>query len=191
MPLQPSACRPDQAVWRTAPVSCHIHAPLHARNRQPARRPAKLHKMRRAPSLNSSKDRVTTAAKENDSDVALGTSSELRPEISDIPQSKSKMQKSSFTVFGLQPSPELLSISMGEKHLASKHKSLSSCTHSDHFVSVLLAVYFVQGILGLARLAISFFYKDEFHLDPATVSNQVLLLQVIFRSYVTAQYHNI
>lgn len=32
-----------------------------------------------------------------------------------------------------------------------------------------VAVYFVQGILGLARLAISFFYKDEFHLDPATV----------------------
>lgn len=30
-------------------------------------------------------------------------------------------------------------------------------------------MYFVQGILGLARLAISFFYKDEFHLDPATV----------------------
>ena len=34
------------------------------------------------------------------------------------------------------------------------------------------AVYFVQGILGLARLAISFFYKDEFHLDPAAVCAQ-------------------
>lgn len=33
------------------------------------------------------------------------------------------------------------------------------------------AVYFVQGILGLARLAISFFYKDEFQLDPATVKH--------------------
>lgn len=121
MHLQPSACRPDQAVWRT-PVSCHIRAPLQARNRQPARCPSKLHKMRRAPSLNSSKGRFTAAAQENDNDVALGTSSELRPEISDSPQSKSKMQKSSFTVFGLQPSPELLSISMGKKHLASKHK---------------------------------------------------------------------
>lgn len=28
-------------------------------------------------------------------------------------------------------------------------------------------VYFVQGILGLARLAVSFFLKDDLHLDPA------------------------
>ncbi|KAK9813029.1 hypothetical protein WJX72_007813 [[Myrmecia] bisecta] len=46
-------------------------------------------------------------------------------------------------IMGLDPSPELVAISM---------------------------VYFVQGILGLARLAITFFYKDEFHLDPATVA---------------------
>jgi hypothetical protein len=31
------------------------------------------------------------------------------------------------------------------------------------------AVYLVQGILGLARLAVSYFLKDELHLDPATV----------------------
>lgn len=30
-------------------------------------------------------------------------------------------------------------------------------------------VYLVQGILGLARLAVSYFLKDELHLDPATV----------------------
>ncbi|CAI5979638.1 unnamed protein product [Closterium sp. NIES-64] len=30
-------------------------------------------------------------------------------------------------------------------------------------------VYFVQGVLGLARLAVSFFLKDEFGLDPAEV----------------------
>lgn len=34
----------------------------------------------------------------------------------------------------------------------------------------ILLVYFVQGILGLARLAISFFLKDELGLSPAQVS---------------------
>lgn len=33
------------------------------------------------------------------------------------------------------------------------------------------AVYFVQGILGLARLAVTFFYKDELHLDPVCIPN--------------------
>lgn len=31
-------------------------------------------------------------------------------------------------------------------------------------------VYFVQGILGLSRLAVSFFLKDDLNLDPAEVS---------------------
>lgn len=30
-------------------------------------------------------------------------------------------------------------------------------------------VYFVQGVLGLARLAVSFYLKDDLHLDPAEV----------------------
>lgn len=34
----------------------------------------------------------------------------------------------------------------------------------------ILTVYFVQGILGLARLAVSFFLKDELRLSPAEVS---------------------
>lgn len=46
-------------------------------------------------------------------------------------------------LFGNEPSPELVAI---------------------------LLVYFVQGILGLARLAISFFLKDELGLSPAEVS---------------------
>jgi len=37
------------------------------------------------------------------------------------------------------------------------------------FTAILL-VYFVQGILGLARLAVSFFLKDELGLSPAEVS---------------------
>ncbi|KAG2430376.1 hypothetical protein HYH02_013738 [Chlamydomonas schloesseri] len=46
-------------------------------------------------------------------------------------------------VMGLEPSPELVAISM---------------------------VYFVQGILGLSRLAVSFFFKDELHIEPAEVA---------------------
>lgn len=34
----------------------------------------------------------------------------------------------------------------------------------------ILTVYFVQGILGLSRLAVSFFLKDELHLSPAQVA---------------------
>lgn len=30
-------------------------------------------------------------------------------------------------------------------------------------------VYFVQGVLGLARLAVSFYLKDDLHLEPAEV----------------------
>ena len=40
---------------------------------------------------------------------------------------------------------------------------------SAELVAILL-VYFVQGILGLARLAVSFFLKDELGLSPAAVS---------------------
>jgi hypothetical protein len=31
------------------------------------------------------------------------------------------------------------------------------------------AVYFVQGILGLSRLALSFFFKDDLGVEPAQV----------------------
>ncbi len=37
-------------------------------------------------------------------------------------------------------------------------------------LTAILTVYFVQGILGLARLAVSFFLKDELLLSPAQVS---------------------
>ncbi|RWW58030.1 hypothetical protein BHE74_00035144, partial [Ensete ventricosum] len=32
-------------------------------------------------------------------------------------------------------------------------------------------VYFVQGVLGLARLAVNFYLKDDLHLDPAEVTH--------------------
>jgi len=37
-------------------------------------------------------------------------------------------------------------------------------------VLAILGVYFVQGVVGLARLATSFFLKDELHLSPADMS---------------------
>lgn len=37
-------------------------------------------------------------------------------------------------------------------------------------LTAILTVYFVQGILGLARLAVSFFLKDDIALSPAEVS---------------------
>ena len=37
-------------------------------------------------------------------------------------------------------------------------------------LTAILLVYFVQGILGLARLAVSFFLKDELGLTPAEVA---------------------
>jgi len=57
------------------------------------------------------------SAGEDGNDVALAGFNALRPTFDTSPQAKSKGSKSSFTVFGLQPSPELLSISMGENAL--------------------------------------------------------------------------
>jgi folate/biopterin transporter len=56
---------------------------------------------------------------------------------------KAKSLLSEKVLFGQEPSPELLAI---------------------------LLVYFVQGILGLSRLAVSFFLKDDLGLSPAQVS---------------------
>lgn len=39
-------------------------------------------------------------------------------------------------------------------------------------------VYFVQGVLGLSRLAVSFYLKDDLHLDPAEVV--LLVFEVSF-----------
>ncbi|KAG0569944.1 hypothetical protein M758_6G122600 [Ceratodon purpureus] len=50
------------------------------------------------------------------------------------------MRKRRWQLFGVEMSPDTIAIAM---------------------------VYFVQGILGLARLAVSYFLKDDLHLDPA------------------------
>jgi hypothetical protein len=55
-----------------------------------------------------------------------------------------RSRKKGYKLFGVNMTPETIAIAM---------------------------VYFVQGILGLSRLAVSFFLKDNLHLDPAEVSD--------------------
>ena len=55
---------------------------------------------------------------------------------------KSKYRMKTMTLFGVDLSPDNFAVAM---------------------------VYFVQGVLGLARLAVNFFLKDDLHLDPAEV----------------------
>ena len=40
---------------------------------------------------------------------------------------------------------------------------------SPEIVAILTTVYFVQGALGLSRLAMTFFLKDDFHLGPSEI----------------------
>lgn len=54
-----------------------------------------------------------------------------------------KPSKPAFQILGLDATPELYAI---------------------------ILVYFVQGILGISRLAVSFYFKDELGLDPAELA---------------------
>eukprot|EP00884_Botryococcus_braunii_P002177 jgi/Botrbrau1/11960/Bobra.341_1s0025.1 len=56
---------------------------------------------------------------------------------------RSAASANKWQIMGLDPSPELVAIAM---------------------------VYFVQGILGLARLGVTYLFKDDFSLDPAQVA---------------------
>ena len=56
--------------------------------------------------------------------------------------SKSRSKSGYFKAFGVDLSPDNVAVSI---------------------------VYFVQGVLGLSRLAVSFYLKDDLHLDPAEV----------------------
>lgn len=55
---------------------------------------------------------------------------------------KNKYSLSSISCFGVDLTPDNIAVAM---------------------------VYFVQGVLGLSRLAVSFYLKDDLHLDPAEV----------------------
>ena len=170
MSLENLACRTDQLSKHTA--SRAQQCVRRHRRLQALRAGVKTRSMRRTPSMNVSKKSKTlytpiARATDSENDVALDVNNELPPTVEISPQAKSKESRSSFTVFGLQPSPELLSISMGMQ----AHITANAARWQGYYTSIcdVFTVYFVQGILGLARLAISFFYKDEFHLDPATV----------------------
>lgn len=61
---------------------------------------------------------------------------------SKIAPRKNKYRRSAITCFGVDLTPDNIAVAM---------------------------VYFVQGVLGLSRLAVSFYLKDDLHLDPAEV----------------------
>ncbi|XP_076926945.1 folate-biopterin transporter 1, chloroplastic-like [Bidens hawaiensis] len=67
-------------------------------------------------------------------------SSKARNGASKSAPQKNRYSMSSISCFGVDLTPDNIAISM---------------------------VYFVQGVLGLARLAVSFYFKDDLHLDPA------------------------
>lgn len=67
----------------------------------------------------------------------------LLADTNNVPQFQRKVlstRKKRWQLFGVEMSPDTIAIAM---------------------------VYFVQGILGLSRLAVSYFLKDDLHLDPA------------------------
>ncbi|CAJ1977197.1 unnamed protein product [Sphenostylis stenocarpa] len=74
-------------------------------------------------------------------DDALTTDTDLEASSSTkVAPRKHKYRMSSIKLFGVDLSPDNVAVAM---------------------------VYFVQGVLGLARLAVNFYLKDDLHLDPA------------------------
>ncbi|XP_047167673.1 folate-biopterin transporter 1, chloroplastic [Vigna umbellata] len=74
-------------------------------------------------------------------DDALTTEIDLEASSSSkVAPRKHKYRMSSIKLFGVELSPDNVAVAM---------------------------VYFVQGVLGLARLAVNFYLKDDLHLDPA------------------------
>ena len=126
-----ATCKIDPAV----PCAKQTCRPLGRRSAQSYSKRTSLsrdaafpHSMRRTPSMNISKNRASVQAKGDESDVTVNVGSKIPPKADDSPQSKSKSSKSGFTVFGLQPSPELLSISMGTKSTLCVNNFACNCS---------------------------------------------------------------
>jgi len=75
-------------------------------------------------------------------DTSSHSEEQRQPSTDDV--RKNKPGSRYFTAFGVDLSPDNMAVAI---------------------------VYFVQGVLGLARLAMSFYLKDDLHLDPAEVCN--------------------
>lgn len=58
----------------------------------------------------------------------------------------------------------------GLKMNARSNPTSQSISTSQYEIFAILTVYFVQGALGLSRLALSFFMKDQLHLTPADMA---------------------
>lgn len=142
---------------------------------------------------------------QKEKDLKMNTPSELG---GSSPRSQVAMggRKAGFKIMGLDPSPELIAISMGEfkiivmgraiaclgQHMPPicaflngfclfKRCGVAVCCPPAHVhltpplshmgtpPTPCTAVYFTQGVLGLSRLALSFFFKDTLHIEPAQV----------------------
>lgn len=77
------------------------------------------------------------------------------------------------------------SIPHESRHLSSGVKWLGVDLSPDNFAVAM--VYFVQGVLGLARLAVNFYLKDDLHLDPAEVC--FLSFPLMRKDMVFSQFH--
>ena len=58
---------------------------------------------------------------------------------------------------------------MGEKLIRKPGLQILGLDATPELFAIIL-VYFVQGILGISRLAVSFYFKDELGLDPAELA---------------------
>jgi hypothetical protein len=74
---------------------------------------------------------------------ASSLADEDKPTITEVKMARIKAPKAAFQILGLDATPELFAV---------------------------ILVYFVQGILGISRLAVSFYFKDELGLDPAELA---------------------
>lgn len=96
-----------------------------------------------SPSLDITTMEEPAVLKAQDPEVSEGEEVGLLEATRNVPQFLREAlvtRKKRWHLFGVEMSPDTIAIAM---------------------------VYFVQGILGLARLAVSYFLKDDLHLDPA------------------------
>lgn len=107
------------------------------------RSPAIAHRRRRASrAFVTPPDRPAVEVEAEPEAASVGTSSEMRSLSGDV-QAAAPIVRQSLQIAGVGVTPEIAAIFL---------------------------VYFVQGILGLSRLAKEFFVKDELGLDPAAAS---------------------
>ncbi|XP_024021228.1 folate-biopterin transporter 1, chloroplastic [Morus notabilis] len=147
IPILPSR----NSVLSFVSFSSSLSSPLPLISRIRRRRPltarisAAYRKARRKRSRNDMSVAVPMSATppEMDDDVVFDSRTDMEAEMSLTSKTappKHKYRRSAVKCFGVDLTPDNIAVAM---------------------------VYFVQGVLGLSRLAVSFYLKDDLHLDPA------------------------